>query len=159
MTTTRRRGGANSRSHHMLLPRVDRRKCRPGGSARCVVSFSNGLGRGWEGEERGGVLVLAYVPHRNSLRITFCALHSALQVTGLIGRYKDPNSGLSFANASAGAQLKETPPPWLQLSGNAPYFEAMRFIKQAAAADDGDGDKAAASGSSAVSLGCPSSDT
>jgi hypothetical protein len=77
----------------------------------------------------------------------------------LIGRYKDPNSGLSFANASAGAQLKETPPPWLQLSGNAPYFEAMRFIKQAAAADDGDGDKAAASGSSAVSLGCPSSDT
>ncbi len=52
-------------------------------------------------------------------------------MTGLIGRYKDPNSGLSFANANACSQLKETPPPWLQLSGNAPYFEAMRFMRQA----------------------------
>lgn len=51
-------------------------------------------------------------------------------VTGLVGRYREPNSGLSFANLAASEQLKDTPPPWLQLSGNAPYFEAIRYIKK-----------------------------
>jgi hypothetical protein len=54
-------------------------------------------------------------------------------MTGLPARYRDPSSGLSFANKSAQTQLKETPPPWLQSSGNAPYFEAVRFIRAAGA--------------------------
>mmetsp|Transcript_67470 Transcript_67470/g.152688 ORF Transcript_67470/g.152688 Transcript_67470/m.152688 type:complete len:226 (+) Transcript_67470:93-770(+) len=55
-------------------------------------------------------------------------------VTGLPAPYKDPASGLPVASKSAQAQLKETPPPWLSLSGNAPYFEACRFIKSSAVA-------------------------
>lgn len=52
-------------------------------------------------------------------------------ITGLPAKYRDPSSGLSFANKSAQAQLKEIPPPWLKGAGNAPYFEAVRFIKAA----------------------------
>mmetsp|Transcript_28409 Transcript_28409/g.58129 ORF Transcript_28409/g.58129 Transcript_28409/m.58129 type:complete len:225 (+) Transcript_28409:127-801(+) len=60
-------------------------------------------------------------------------------VTGLIGRYRDVGSGLPFSSKKSQTQLKETPPPWLQLSGNAPYFEALRFIK-AANAETSEGD-------------------
>ena len=60
-------------------------------------------------------------------------------VTGLVGTYRDPNSGLAFASRSAQAQLKETPPPWLHLSGNAPYFDAMRILREAMAASGGGG--------------------
>jgi hypothetical protein len=60
-------------------------------------------------------------------------------VTGLLGRYRDVSSGLSFSTRSAQAQLRETPPPWLQLAGNAPYFEALRYIKSTSTgSEDGD---------------------
>ena len=53
-------------------------------------------------------------------------------VTGLLGKYRDPSSGLAYATHAAAEQLKDTPPPWLQLSGNAPYYEAVRIIKKEA---------------------------
>jgi hypothetical protein len=50
-------------------------------------------------------------------------------ISGLPGRYEDPNSGLSFFGRSAQEQLKEAPPSWLQSSGNAPLFDALRLMK------------------------------
>jgi hypothetical protein len=89
-------------------------------------------------------------------------------VTGLIAKYRDPKSGLHYYNRSALNQLKETPPPWLQvftphmhekknththtavcshlfgyiltlrqLSGNAPYFEAIKYMKERRAVREG----------------------
>lgn len=51
-------------------------------------------------------------------------------MTGLVAKYCDPNANLGFATRSAGAQLKDTPPPWLHSSGNAPYFDAARMIRK-----------------------------
>jgi len=53
-------------------------------------------------------------------------------VTGLLGKYRDLSSGLAYATHAAAEQLKDTPPSWLQLSGNAPYYEAVRIIKKEA---------------------------
>ena len=51
-------------------------------------------------------------------------------VTGLPSYYRDPESNLPFATLAARSQLKDTPPPWLQLTGNAPYMETIRTIKR-----------------------------
>eukprot|EP00617_Octactis_speculum_P025149 CAMPEP_0185750270 /NCGR_PEP_ID=MMETSP1174-20130828/9035_1 /TAXON_ID=35687 /ORGANISM="Dictyocha speculum, Strain CCMP1381" /LENGTH=217 /DNA_ID=CAMNT_0028426759 /DNA_START=88 /DNA_END=741 /DNA_ORIENTATION=+ len=55
---------------------------------------------------------------------------SLCAVTGAIAKYRDPSSGLPFAGLSQISVLKDTPPPWLQLSGNAPYFESIRMIRK-----------------------------
>ena len=39
-------------------------------------------------------------------------------------------SGLRYGSGSALAQLKEHAPPWVHSSGNAPYWEAMRMLRE-----------------------------
>ena len=49
-------------------------------------------------------------------------------VSGWIATTKDPDSGLHFANQAAYDQIKDQPPPWVRLSGNAPHHEALRIV-------------------------------
>lgn len=51
-------------------------------------------------------------------------------VTGRRGTYKDPETGLYFADSEAGALLRENAPPWLGLHRRgSPYFEAMLQVR------------------------------
>ena len=52
-------------------------------------------------------------------------------VTGAPGPYRCPETGQRFADAEAGALLRENPPPWLNLGKHhgAPLYEAMLQIK------------------------------
>jgi hypothetical protein len=49
-------------------------------------------------------------------------------VTGWLASTKDPDSGLHFAHQAAYDQIKDQPPPWVRLSGNAPHHEALRIV-------------------------------
>jgi len=53
-------------------------------------------------------------------------------VTGLEGLYKDPKSGIHYANLTALDQIRERPPPWISgfnNTGSAAYYEAMKSLK------------------------------
>ncbi len=53
-------------------------------------------------------------------------------VTGLEGLYKDPKSGIPYANLTALDQIRERPPPWISgfnNTGSAAYYEAVKSLK------------------------------
>jgi len=50
-------------------------------------------------------------------------------VTGLLGIYTDPKSGLPYANLRALEQIQERVPPWINLGGIASYMEAVKSLR------------------------------
>lgn len=50
-------------------------------------------------------------------------------VTGMDGIYTEPKSGLPYANLKALEQIRERPPPWMNLSGSIAYNEAVKSIR------------------------------
>ena len=50
-------------------------------------------------------------------------------VTGMGGIYTEPKSGLPYANLKALEQVRERPPPWMNLSGSLAYHEAVKSIR------------------------------
>lgn len=52
-------------------------------------------------------------------------------VTGLLGEYIEPKSGIPYASLSALEQIRERPPPWMNLgsAGSASYWEAMKSLQ------------------------------
>ena len=50
-------------------------------------------------------------------------------VTGMEGTYTEPKSGLPYANLKALEQVRERPPPWLNLGGSIAYHEAVKSIR------------------------------
>ena len=50
-------------------------------------------------------------------------------VTGLFGVYKDPKSGVHYANLKALEQIQERLPPWLSHGGSATYSETMKSLR------------------------------
>ena len=50
-------------------------------------------------------------------------------VTGLFGIYKDPKSGVHFANLKALEQIQERLPPWLSHGGSASYSETIKSLR------------------------------
>jgi len=50
-------------------------------------------------------------------------------VTGLIGNYTDPKTGIPYANLKAYEQIKERAPPWMTRGGAVSYFEALRSLR------------------------------
>lgn len=59
-------------------------------------------------------------PHRK-----FCP------VTGLVGEYTEPRTGIPYATLSALEQIRERPPPWMSTnnSGSANYWEAVKSLQ------------------------------
>lgn len=57
--------------------------------------------------------------------------HRVCIVTGAKGTYADPETGLYFSDAEAGALLRDNPPPWLNLGKNhgSPYYEALLQVR------------------------------
>ena len=52
-------------------------------------------------------------------------------VTGLIGIYIEPKSGIPYSSMKALEQIRERSPPWFNLGGSATYFEAVKSIEEA----------------------------
>ena len=52
-------------------------------------------------------------------------------VTGLIGIYKEPKSGIPYSSLKALEQIRERSPPWFNLGGSATYYEAVKSIEDA----------------------------
>mmetsp|Transcript_20256 Transcript_20256/g.23279 ORF Transcript_20256/g.23279 Transcript_20256/m.23279 type:complete len:232 (+) Transcript_20256:71-766(+) len=50
-------------------------------------------------------------------------------VTGLLGIYTDPKSGIPYANLKALEQIRERKPPWLSVGGSAAYYEALKSLR------------------------------
>ncbi|KAL3798720.1 hypothetical protein HJC23_004471 [Cyclotella cryptica] len=52
-------------------------------------------------------------------------------VTGLLGEYTDPKSGISYSSLSALEQIRERAPPWMNVAngGTASYWEAVNTLK------------------------------
>lgn len=50
-------------------------------------------------------------------------------VTGLEGIYREPRSNICYANLSALEQIRERPPPWLNLNGAVVFHEAVKSIR------------------------------
>ena len=50
-------------------------------------------------------------------------------VTGLLGVYTEPKSGIPYSNLEALEQIRERAPPWMNRGGSAAYSEAMRSLK------------------------------
>lgn len=50
-------------------------------------------------------------------------------VTGMEGIYTEPKSGLPYANLKALEQVRERPPPWMNLGGSIAYHEAVKSIR------------------------------
>jgi hypothetical protein len=50
-------------------------------------------------------------------------------VTGMEGIYTEPKSGIPFADLKALEQIRERPPPWMQLTGSNAYHEAAKSIR------------------------------
>jgi len=78
-------------------------------------SVSNVLGRSRSSNTGGGYEQL---PRRK-----FCP------VTGQEGLYREPKTGIPYANIKALEQIRERPPPWMSLSGTAAYHEAVKSIR------------------------------
>ena len=54
------------------------------------------------------------------------------------GRYKDPQSGLRFSSKKAFRTITEHPPPWVHGSGNAPFLDALAFMRENPISGDSD---------------------
>jgi hypothetical protein len=50
-------------------------------------------------------------------------------VTGMEGIYTEPKSGLPYASLKALEQVRERPPPWMNLGGSIAYHEAVKSIR------------------------------
>ena len=50
-------------------------------------------------------------------------------VTGLEGIYREPRSNICYVNLSALEQIRERPPPWLNLTGAVAFHEAVKSIR------------------------------
>lgn len=50
-------------------------------------------------------------------------------VTGMEGIYTEPKTGLPYANLKALEQVRERPPPWMNLGGSLAYHEAVKSIR------------------------------
>jgi len=52
-------------------------------------------------------------------------------VTGLYGEYTEPKTGISYASLSALEQIRERPPPWMNVgsSTSASYWEAVKSLQ------------------------------
>lgn len=50
-------------------------------------------------------------------------------VTGMDGIYTEPKSGIPYADLKALEQIRERPPPWMQLAGSNAYHEAAKSIR------------------------------
>jgi YL1 nuclear protein C-terminal domain len=50
-------------------------------------------------------------------------------VTGQLGIYTDPKSGVQFANLKALDQIRERAPPWMTLGGTAAFHEAIKSLR------------------------------
>lgn len=50
-------------------------------------------------------------------------------VTGLYGEYTEPKTGISYASLSALEQIRERPPPWLNVGSSASYWEAVKSLQ------------------------------
>mmetsp|Transcript_7007 Transcript_7007/g.20565 ORF Transcript_7007/g.20565 Transcript_7007/m.20565 type:complete len:215 (-) Transcript_7007:63-707(-) len=56
--------------------------------------------------------------------------HRVCVVTGRAAPYRDPETNALFADAEAGALLRENPPPWLGAAKHgSPYYEALLQIR------------------------------
>ena len=51
-------------------------------------------------------------------------------VSGLLGCYTEPKSGIPYANLQALEQIRERAPPWTNRSGSAAYSEAVNSLKE-----------------------------
>ena len=62
--------------------------------------------------------------NENKNRRKFCP------VTGMDGIYTEPKSGIPYANLKALEQVRERPPPWMNLGGSTiAYNEAVKSIR------------------------------
>jgi len=50
-------------------------------------------------------------------------------VTGIKAIYTEPKSGIPYSNLRALEQIRERPPPWMNLGGSAAYWEAVKSIR------------------------------
>lgn len=51
-------------------------------------------------------------------------------ITGEPAKYTDPATGCPYASIEAFNELRENPPPWVNVRAGAPYFEAIKQIQQ-----------------------------
>lgn len=63
-------------------------------------------------------------PPRRRPRRKFCP------VSGLVGCYNEPKSGIPYANLQALEQIRERAPPWMNRGGSAAYSEAVKSLKE-----------------------------
>lgn len=76
-----------------------------------------------DGVARQFLTATALLPPEQQLpRRKFCP------VTGLLGIYTDPKSGIPYASLKALEQIQERPPPWMMLGGSAAFHEAEKSI-------------------------------
>jgi hypothetical protein len=77
-----------------------------------------------DGVARAFLAAEARVPqHQQFPRRKFCP------VTGLLGVYVEPKSGIPYASMRALEQIQERSPPWMTLGGSAAFFEAAKSIE------------------------------
>jgi hypothetical protein len=82
--------------------------------------------RGADGVAREFLQAVAKVPVEQQLpRRKFCP------VTGQIGLYTEPKSGIPYSSLRALEQIRERAPPWMSLGGAATYHEAVKSIEDA----------------------------
>jgi hypothetical protein len=108
-----------SRSDSMAKQYVDANVRRLGSgmtSTRRVVDAGGG-----EGSSNSVITTITNpYPHRK-----FCP------VTGLVGEYTEPRTGIPYATLSALEQIRERPPPWMSINNScsANYWEAVKSLQ------------------------------
>ena len=114
----KRRGASASKSKKAgVLPK----RFRPRSLASIITEDLNQEG----GASAAFLAAEARIPKAQQLpRRQFCP------VTGQEGLYKEPKSGIPYANFKALEQIRERPPPWMTLGGSAAFYEAAKSIRE-----------------------------
>jgi len=94
------------------------------------VSRDDGVARAWLDDE-------ARIPPYRSNKTKYIGTHQILQipakkfcpVTGTEGTYTEPKSGIPYASMKALEQIRERPPPWMNLFDSIAYHEAVKSIR------------------------------
>lgn len=93
------------------------------------VNRNDGVVSAWLGDE-----ARISRPHSFTTKKSFRLIaRKFCPVTGMQGIYIEPKSGLPYANLKALEQVRERPPPWMNLGGSIAYHEAVKSIR-----DEGD---------------------
>mmetsp|Transcript_20439 Transcript_20439/g.50808 ORF Transcript_20439/g.50808 Transcript_20439/m.50808 type:complete len:226 (-) Transcript_20439:29-706(-) len=87
------------------------------------VNREDGVAYAWlEDEARSA-------PNRTNAAYSKLPARKFCPVTGMKGIYTEPKSGLPYANLKALEQVRERPPPWMNLGGSLAYHEAVKSIR------------------------------